>query len=61
MNKITFVILHYETVDDTRLCLKSLEKFLTNEGVSVVVVDNGSKNGRLHDLEEEYKDYKSVI
>lgn len=60
MNKITFVILHYETTADTEQCLKSLEKFLKYKGVSIVVVDNGSKKGKLNNLEQEYKDYKSV-
>lgn len=61
MNKITFVILHYETINDTEQCLKSLEKFLSNKGVSIVVVDNGSKNGKLNNLKEFYKDRKSII
>ncbi|WGX75702.1 glycosyltransferase [Paraclostridium bifermentans] len=60
MSKITFVILHYETIEDTKLCLKSLEKFLSNKEVSVVVVDNGSQNGKLDELKEEYKNYKSI-
>lgn len=61
MNKITFVILHYETINDTEQCLRSLEKFLAYEGVSIVVVDNGSKQGKLNNLKECYKDIKSII
>lgn len=61
MNKITFVILHYETVDDTEQCLKSLEKFLTNDDVNVVIVDNGSKIGKLNGLKKQYESNKSII
>lgn len=61
MNKITFVILHYETVSDTEQCLKSLQKFLTNDNVNVVVVDNGSKSGKLDNLKKEYESNKSII
>lgn len=60
MAKITFVILHYETIDDTKQCLESLEKFIDNN-VNIVVVDNGSKTGKLDSLEKEYKDNKSII
>ncbi|WP_434798761.1 glycosyltransferase [Terrisporobacter vanillatitrophus] len=61
MNRITFVILHYETINDTEQCLKSLEKFLTNKGVSIIVVDNGSNKGKLNNLKERYKDSESII
>jgi len=54
MKSVAFVVLHYETLDDTRNCLESLVKYLKNPGVQIVLVDNGSKNGKLKTLEPEF-------
>lgn len=47
MCKIVFVVLHYETVDDTKTCIDSLLNYLDGDSVQIVVVDNGSKKGKL--------------
>lgn len=52
--KVTFVVLHYETIEDTKECLDSLQKYMGDQLVNVVVVDNGSKKGLLKVLEPEY-------
>lgn len=52
--KITFVILHYETTDDTRQCLESLIKYLIHKDVNIILVDNGSTNGKIDKIQEEY-------
>lgn len=56
MGNIVFVILHYETLDDTRKCVDSLTKYLQDPKVQIVLVDNGSANGRLASIEPDYKD-----
>ncbi len=60
MDKIAFVILHYETVNDTEECLNSLKKDINKENVYIVVVDNGSKVGMLKSLEDKYKESKQI-
>lgn len=52
--KTAFVILHYETTDDTRECLESLTKYLIYKDVNIILVDNGSVNGKLDKIQEEY-------
>jgi len=51
MDTIAFVVLHYENVADTAECVESLLKYIRAGGVHVVVVDNGSRNGRLDGLQ----------
>lgn len=56
--KTTFVVLHYESLEDTKECIDSLKAYLSEDSVQIVVVDNGSKKGRLTDIESEYLDEK---
>lgn len=44
-SKFVYVILHYNTVEDTMECVKSIEEKLDGEEKEIVVVDNGSPNG----------------
>lgn len=60
MDKIVFVVLHYETLDDTKECLDSLLKYLADPRVQVVAVDNGSPNGKLETLAPEYADNPKI-
>lgn len=60
MYNIVFVVLHYETLDDTEKCINSLMKYLSFENVQVVVVDNGSSNGKLNRIEAKYEDNKQI-
>ena len=54
MCNMVFVVLHYETLDDTKKCVDSLVKYLSHPGVQVVVVDNGSVKGKLDAIAQEY-------
>jgi GT2 family glycosyltransferase len=56
--RIVFVILHYENLDDTKECLESLGKYLNNNDVFVVVVDNGSQNRKLSSISADYENDK---
>lgn len=53
MSKVVFVILHYETTEDTKRCMDSLFKYLSDT-VELVIVDNGSQKGRLVDIAAQY-------
>lgn len=61
MNKIAFVILHYETIIDTKKCIESLVKYIDSNKAYIVVVDNGSKKGKLDELKIEYSLNKHII
>lgn len=53
---ISFVILHYESIEDTEECIDSLKKYQNLEdSVNIVVVDNGSIKGKLTAIENKYK------
>lgn len=60
MDKIVFVVLHYETLDDTKKCIDSLVKYLVDPRVQVVAVDNGSPNGKLETLAPEYASHGQI-
>ena len=51
---IVFVVLHYENLEDTRCCLDSLVKYLYSKNAQIVVVDNGSRQGKLIDISSQY-------
>ena len=55
---IVFVILHYESLKDTIDCIDSLKKYIVDENVSIVVVDNGSTNGKLKSIKAMYSEKK---
>lgn len=56
MGTACFVILHYNTIEDTRRCVASVKGLDGQEDIRIVIVDNGSfnKTGKL--LTDEYAD-----
>lgn len=58
--KFGFVILHYLSFEMTALCVNQLLNFLNDEEIEIVVVDNGSNNGSVEELEELFKKIKNV-
>lgn len=42
MCKISFVILHYNNLKDTKKCVNSLKKYLDKFDIEIILVDNGS-------------------
>lgn len=62
MSKFAFLILHYQTLEDTISCIESITKFDTNiQDDYIVIVDNGSKNGSGDTLIEKYKNFKNIF
>lgn len=57
---VAIVVLHYESLDDTKECLDSLKKYLGKNDIRIIVVDNGSVNGKLLKIEEQYKEIKQI-
>lgn len=58
--RIAFVILHYQNIDDTVACIKSLQDNLNYENKKIVVVDNASPNGTGKRLQERYNAVEQV-
>lgn len=54
MCNISFVILHYNNLKDTRECVQSLKKYLSDENVNIVIVDNGSPQEKAQVLKEKF-------
>lgn len=59
-HKISFVILHYETLNDTENCVDSLLKYIDGDRISIIIVDNGSSNGKTDCLKEKYKNISQI-
>ncbi len=58
--KVVFVVLHFETLEDTKKCIDSLIKYFDNDKIQVIVVDNGSSNGKLIKIEPMYKKHNQI-
>lgn len=57
--KIVFLILHYNTIEDTIKCVESIKKNV-NDDYHIVIVDNKSPNNSGVLLEDKYKDDKNI-
>lgn len=57
---VAIVVLHYESIEDTKECLNSLIKYLEGDKVQVIVVDNGSLKGKLIDITGIYEKYEQI-
>lgn len=56
---ICYVILHYQVIDETETCVKTI-KTNTSDAFHVIIVDNASPNGSGKTLVDEYKEDSSV-
>ena len=45
MGYISFVILHYNSIEDTQKCIQSIKQLDGHQEIKVVIVDNASPNG----------------
>lgn len=60
MKIFAFVILHYNTIDDTRECVSSIRKFIEDGSYHIIIVDNGSPNGSGQILANDYQNDKDI-
>lgn len=58
--KIAFLILHYNTINDTKKCVSSIEKKLAEGDYIIVIVDNCSPNNSSEQLKELYKGNSNI-
>lgn len=59
-NKFGFVILHYNTIEETRNCVQSLRDNLDTSSYEIVIVDNGSPDHSGEQLVREYEGKEDV-
>lgn len=52
--RMAYVILHYNSIDETRACIRSIQNTTAFPDSAVIVVDNASANGTGRILAEEY-------
>lgn len=59
---ISFIILHYMTIEDTTTCVESIKEMNLQNRIRIVIVDNASPNNSGKELQEKYKgDYQIHI
>lgn len=57
---VTFIILHYMTLEVTLKCVKSIQDLITYSNYQILIVDNGSSNGTGDKLIEKFYDNKKI-
>lgn len=60
IKNVYFLILHYQTIEDTKECINSILANINYENYNIIVVDNGSPNGTGRKLAELYKNNPKV-
>lgn len=58
--KISFVILHYITLNDTIECIESILNNIEYDNYNIIIVDNGSPNNTGVKLQELYKENDKI-
>lgn len=61
MEVVSFVILHYLSMDVTDACVESIITNIQYENYYIIIVDNGSPNNTGNMLKEKYKNLKNII
>ena len=52
--KISFVILHYQLLEITKVCVNCIETIFSNYNIDIIVIDNASPNGSGKELDTFY-------
>lgn len=60
IKNVYFLILHYQTIEDTKECINSILSNIKYENYNIIVVDNGSPNGTGKKLAEFYKNNPKI-
>lgn len=58
---ITFIILHYNGLDDTIICVESIKKFIDSTNYKVVIVDNKSPDKTYDDLLKYFANDENIV
>lgn len=57
---ITFIILHYNSYQETRKCVDSILDQKEKDNIKIVLIDNASTNDSLRELQESYEDNSQI-
>lgn len=57
---ICFIILHYNTIEETEKCIASIEALEEKEAVKIVIVDNASPDGSGAVLKKKYEESEQI-
>lgn len=60
MLKVGFVILHYQTIEDTTKCVESIVSYIKKEDYEIVIIDNGSTNGTGKILSDKFQSKERI-
>lgn len=60
MEHFSFVILHYQSIDETISCVNSIVNNVDYDNYSIVIVDNSSPNNTGYDLKEKYQQENNI-
>lgn len=58
-SRVVASVLNWNNFSDTAKCIRSLER-IDNEHFDIIIVDNGSTDGSVEQLAEEFPDYKLI-
>lgn len=58
--KVSFVILHYLTLDDTLECIESIVSTVDYPNYEIIIVDNGSYNNTGEELKKKFENTKNT-
>ncbi len=61
MKKICFIILHYNTFNETCLCVDSILSLDGQECIEIIIIDNASKNDSYQELQKKYRHEKILF
>lgn len=61
--KLAFIILNYNTYEDTVLCIESIFRFsgIDPENIKIVIVDNASTDNSANELESKYSENSDIV
>ena len=62
--EMAFVILHYNTLEDTKRCVESIREMNGSDNLAIVIVDNASPNGsgaEVHKMYQNDRDIKVIL
>ena len=60
MTKLAFIILHYNSIEDTIECVKSIHEKCVGYNYQIYIIDNASPNGSGKIISEKYKDDSQI-
>ena len=58
--KTVFIILHYQSIEDTLNCINSIQAMDSQDDLGIIIIDNASPNGSGQVLAEKYSSISNI-